>query len=83
MKRKKISLNLDPRLLEALSKVSLEQNISQSRYVENLLLQHFKVAGYIPLAEKELGENRGGDFKSEKYKKLKTNTPSKKKPCTD
>lgn len=66
MPRKRITLNVDTRIADALATVADNLGISMSRVGELELSQRLKDMGALPEDYKPLGETRGGDFTSKK-----------------
>jgi hypothetical protein len=60
MPRSTRAFRLDDRVLEALDRMAQKENASANRYVENLLLNHAKQQGEIPMTAAPLGDPRGG-----------------------
>lgn len=61
MPRKRITLNVDTRIAEALSSIADRLGISVSRVGELELSKHLIELGELPADYKPLGETRGGD----------------------
>jgi hypothetical protein len=68
-KRKTVTLTLDTLVWETIEKAAKNQGISASRWIENFTFDSLKSMGLIDVNEERLGETRGGDRKSEDYKK--------------
>lgn len=66
--RKARAFKLDEALIEGLSELARQQNISANRLLENMLFEKLKQAGILSDDIKPLGETRGGDQKSAKTK---------------
>jgi hypothetical protein len=66
-KRKAVSYRIDEIVIKAIQKAADNQGISANRWVELYLFDSLKTMGLIDQNEEKLGENRGGDRKSEKY----------------
>lgn len=64
MPRKRITLNVDTRIADALASVADRLGISMSRVGELELSQRLIALGALPDDYKPLGETRGGDFTS-------------------
>jgi predicted HicB family RNase H-like nuclease len=67
-KRKAVSYRIDDLVIEAIQKAADNQGISANRWVELYLFDSLKNMGLIAQDEQKLGENRGGDRKSDKFK---------------
>jgi hypothetical protein len=67
-KRKAVSYRIDDLVIDAVQKAANNQGISANRWLELYLFDSLKTMGLIPHEEEKLGENRGGDRKSNKYK---------------
>lgn len=67
-KRKAVSYRIDDLVIEAVQKAAHNQGISANRWLELYLFDSLKTMGLISQKEEKLGENRGGDRKSSKYK---------------
>ena len=76
MPRKSRSYNLDERVIDVVRALAQKENMSQNRYLENLLFIHGQQRGEIPMSAKPLGETRGGDFTSSKKKESTTEESS-------
>jgi hypothetical protein len=63
VERKNKSFKLDERVLKALESLARQRNASVNRYLENLLFNHAKQEGEIPIDAIPIGENRGGKRK--------------------
>ena len=68
MPRKRITLNVDTRIADALASIADRLGISVSRVGELELSKHLVELGELPDDYKPLGETRGGDFTSKKAK---------------
>ena len=68
-KRKPVAYRIDELVIEAIQKAADNQGISANRWLELYLFDSLKTMGLIPQDETKLGENRGGDRKSQNYKK--------------
>ncbi len=68
-KRKPVAYRIDELVIEAIQKAADNQGISANRWLELYLFDSLKSMGLIPQDETKLGENRGGDRKSQNYKK--------------
>lgn len=66
MPRKRITLNVDTRIADALASIADRLGISVSRVGELELSKHLVELGELPDDYKPLGETRGGDFTSRK-----------------
>ena len=60
-KRKATTFRLDERIIDVLDKVATRANNSRNKYLEILLMEHFKNLGDLPEDFQPLGETRGGD----------------------
>ena len=60
-KRKATTFRLDERIIDVLDKVATRANNSRNKYLEILLMEHFKSLGDLPEDFQPLGETRGGD----------------------
>lgn len=69
MPRKRITLNVDTRIADALASIADRLGISVSRVGELELSKHLVGLGELPSDYKPLGETRGGDFTSGKKSK--------------
>lgn len=67
-KRKAVSYRIDDLVIEAVQKAADNQGISANRWLELYLFDSLKTMGLISPNEEKVGENRGGDRKSIKYK---------------
>lgn len=63
-KRKQVAYRLDSLMLEALSSMAEECNMSANRYLETLIYENAMKKGLLPPDTKMLGETRGGGAKN-------------------
>ncbi len=66
--RKARAFRLDEAVLDGLTDLAKQENISANRLLENILFEALKSKGVISADIKPLGETRGGDQKSDKSK---------------
>jgi len=69
MPRKRITLNVDTQIADALAAIADRLGISVSRVGELELSKRLVKLGELPEDYKPLGETRGGDFTSKKKKR--------------
>lgn len=60
-KRKPVSFRIDELVVETLTKLAREENISVNRYLETHFFRIGKERGLIPPDTQLIGETRGGD----------------------
>ncbi len=68
--RKARAFRLDEAVIDGLTELAKQENISANRLLENMLFEVLKSKGVISGDIKPLGETRGGDQKSDKSKEL-------------
>ncbi len=68
--RKARAFRLDEAVIDGLTELAKQENISANRLLENMLFEVLKNKGVISADVKPLGETRGGDQKSDKPKEF-------------
>ena len=68
-KRRNATYRLDELIIEKIAEHAKNNEISANKWLEDYLFASLKSMGIIDATETPIGETRGGDRKSENYKK--------------
>lgn len=68
--RKTRTFRLDEIVIDGLNELAKRKNSSANRLLENTLFELLKSEGIIASDAEPLGETRGGDQKSDKFKEM-------------
>jgi hypothetical protein len=68
-KRKNATYRLDELIIEKIAEHAKNNDLSANKWLEDYLFTSLKSMGIIDKSEIPIGETRGGDHKSQKYKK--------------
>jgi hypothetical protein len=68
-RRKNATYRLDELIIEKIAEHAKNNNISANKWLEEYLFNSLKSMGIIETSEIPIGESRGGDRRSQDYKK--------------